>query len=75
MRSFKILMLAHVCVTLSGCVGTLIDATTDRAVAVVKIPFRIGRAAVDAAMGRDEADHDHDEHADEAPAKSADGDG
>lgn len=75
MRSIKILVLAGVCVTLSGCVGTIIDATTDAAVAVVKIPFRIGHAAVDAAMGRDEADHDHDEHADEAPAKSADGDG
>jgi len=80
MRSIKILVLAGVCMTMSGCVGTIIDATTDAAVAVVKIPFRIGHAAVDAAMGHDEEDHehdgDHDRESDDEPAgNSADGDG
>ncbi len=56
--------------TMGGCVGTIIDATTDAAVAVVKIPFRIGHADVDAAMGRDQEDHegDHGREPAEAPA-------
>jgi|LNFM01.1.fsa_nt_gb ABC-type Zn2+ transport system substrate-binding protein/surface adhesin len=78
MHSIKILVLAGACLTLSGCVGTIIDATTDAAVAVVKIPFRIGHAAVDAAMGHDEDDHEHGhdhQHDDEAARYPADGDG
>ena len=38
---------------LSGCVSTIVDATTDAAIAVVKIPFKIGGAAVDMMKGKD----------------------
>ncbi len=38
---------------LGGCVGTIIEATTDAAIAVVKIPFKIGGAAVDMMKGED----------------------
>lgn len=63
MRMLRAAALLAALTTTAGCVGTIIDATTDAAVAVVKIPFRIGHAAVDAAMGRDEdhaEDHDHE---------------
>lgn len=40
-------------VGLSGCVSTIVDATTDAAIAVVKIPFKIGGAAVDMMKGKD----------------------
>lgn len=63
MRRLRHAALLAVLTLNAGCVGTIIDATTDAAVAVVKIPFRIGHAAVDAAMGRDE-DHDHEHDAD-----------
>lgn len=55
----------------AGCIGTIIDATTDAAVAVVKIPFRIGHAAVDAAMGRDEGHAEEHTHDSEGPAEPA----
>ena len=38
---------------LAGCVSTIVDATTDAAIAVVKIPFKIGGAAVDMMKGKD----------------------
>lgn len=63
MRTVRHAALLAVLTLNAGCVGTIIDATTDAAVAVVKIPFRIGHAAVDAAMGRDEdhaEDHEHE---------------
>jgi hypothetical protein len=41
---------------LGGCVGTIIDATTDAAIEVVKIPFKIGGAAVDMMRGTDPDD-------------------
>lgn len=73
MRALRHAALLAVLTLNAGCVGTIIDATTDAAVAVVKIPFRIGHAAVDAAMGRDEdhvEDHDHAHDAD-APTEHA----
>ncbi len=36
--------------------GTLIEATTDAAIAVVKIPFKVGGAAVDMIKGEDPDD-------------------
>jgi hypothetical protein len=38
---------------LAGCIGTIVDATTDAAIAVVKIPFKIGGAAVEMMKGKD----------------------
>ena len=38
---------------LSGCIGTIVEATTDAAIAVIKIPFKVGGAAVDMMQGKD----------------------
>lgn len=57
---------------LSGCVGTIIDATTDAAIEVVKIPFKIGGAAVDLMKGEDpdkvNTDDDEDDTRQSPPA-------
>ncbi len=39
---------------LSGCVGMAISATTDAALAVAKIPFKVGGAVVDVVTGDEE---------------------
>ncbi|HPQ95644.1 MAG: NF038104 family lipoprotein [Thiothrix sp.] len=43
--------------TLQGCVGLLIGATTDAAIAVAKVPFKVGGAVIDVVTG-DEDDED-----------------
>lgn len=40
--------------SLSGCVGTIIGATVDTAIEVVKVPFKVGKAVVDVASDDDE---------------------
>ncbi len=37
-----------------ACIGTAIEATTDAAIAVGKIPFKVGEAVVDVATDDDE---------------------
>lgn len=39
---------------LGGCVGTVIEATTDAALAVAKTPFKVGGAIVDVVDGDDD---------------------
>ena len=53
MRMKLVIVLIVTSLALSGCVGTIVDATTDAAIAVVKIPFKIGGAAVDMMKGKD----------------------
>ncbi|MFT5350633.1 MAG: hypothetical protein ACI909_002974 [Planctomycetota bacterium] len=38
----------------SGCVGTAIETVTDAAVAVAKVPFKVGGAVVDVVTDDDE---------------------
>ena len=32
---------------LTGCIGTVIETTTDAAIGITKVPFKVGGAAVD----------------------------
>lgn len=41
---------------LSACIGTIIETTTDAAIAVAKIPFKVGGAIVDVVSGDDDDD-------------------
>ena len=34
-------------ISLSGCAGTIIGTTTDAAIAVAKVPFKVGGAVAD----------------------------
>jgi predicted small secreted protein len=40
--------------SLSGCIGTVVGAAADVAIEVVKVPFKVGGAVVDAVSGDDE---------------------
>ncbi len=42
--------------SLTGCAGTIIETTTDAALAVAKVPFKAGGAIVDVLSGDDEED-------------------
>jgi len=42
----------------SACVGTLIDVTTDVAIGVAKVPFKVAGAAIDLAMPDDDKQDD-----------------
>lgn len=56
----RILAIAALTALLTGCIGTAIEATTDAAIAVGKIPFKVGGAVVDVATGDDEPDREED---------------
>ena len=43
---------------LFGCVGTAIETATDAAVAVAKIPFKVGGAVVDVDTDDDKSEED-----------------
>lgn len=47
---------------LAGCIGTAIETTTDAAIAVGKIPFKVGAAVVDVATGDEDTEHEDDKH-------------
>ena len=46
-RWAKMGLIAVSALLLSACVGMAIDATTDAALAVAKVPFKVGGAVVD----------------------------
>ena len=43
-----------------GCLGTLIETTADAAIAVAKVPFKVGGAVVDVATDDDDDDDEND---------------
>jgi hypothetical protein len=50
----KFLLLIVLLFSLSGCVGTVVGTVADIAIEVVKVPFKVGGAVVDAVSGDDE---------------------
>ena len=42
--------------SLAGCAGTIIETTTDAALAVAKVPFKAGGAIVDVVSGDEDDD-------------------
>ena len=47
--------------SLSGCVGTIVDAAVDTTIAVAKVPFKVAGAAIDVATGDDDEKKDDEE--------------
>jgi hypothetical protein len=45
---------------LPGCIGTVIGVTTDAAIEVAKVPFKVGGAVIDVVAGDDDDDDDDD---------------
>lgn len=67
MTTLRLLALLTCCLSAAGCVGTIIDATTDAAIEVVKIPFKIGGAAIDMMKGADPDDVNRETREEPAP--------
>jgi hypothetical protein len=57
-RVSQILMCACILFGLQGCVGTIIGTAVDATIEVAKIPFKVGKAAVDVVTGDDKKDED-----------------
>ena len=50
----RILMIIALALSLQGCVGLVIGAATDAALATAKIPFKVGGAVIDVVTGDDD---------------------
>lgn len=48
---FKLCSTLLLCMMLQGCLGTIVGATVDVAIEVVKIPFKVGGAVIDGVRG------------------------
>jgi predicted small secreted protein len=46
------------CLMLSGCIGTVVGAVVDTTIEVIKIPFKVGGAVIDAVTPDDLSDED-----------------
>lgn len=54
MKLTRNLLLATIIFSLGGCASTIIESTTDVVVAVAKIPYKLGRAVIDATTDTEE---------------------
>lgn len=54
LRRTKTLIGALAVAFLTGCAGTVIDAAADGAIALAKVPFKVGGAVIDVASGGDD---------------------
>ena len=54
-------LLVPLALATSGCIGTIIEETTDAVIAVGKVPFKVGGAVIDVATGDDD-EKDQDEN-------------
>ena len=50
----RILLIVVLALSLQGCVGLMIGAATDAALATAKIPFKVGGAVIDVVTGDDD---------------------
>lgn len=54
--SWRLATLLLLSVMLTGCIGTVVGAAVDTTIEVAKVPFKVGGAVVDLAVGDDEDD-------------------
>ncbi len=50
----RIAVVISMLVLTSGCIGMVVGQTTSAAVAVAKVPFKVGGAVIDVATGDDD---------------------
>jgi predicted small secreted protein len=55
-RSQSLILILVLAASLTGCLGTVVGAVSDVAVAVVKMPFKVGGAVVDVVTDDDDED-------------------
>ena len=61
MRMPALLLLCFSLFVMPGCAGTIIETATDAAVAVAKIPFKVGAGIVDVITDDDEPEEKNNE--------------
>lgn len=54
--SLRLTVLLAVGLLTAGCVGKIVGTTADVAIEVAKVPFKVGKAAVDVATDDDDED-------------------
>jgi len=59
----KHVLLLAVLLSLSGCITTVVGAAVDVTTAVVKLPFQVGGAVIDAVSSDDEEEAEPEEQA------------
>ncbi len=59
--TYRLLLPLLLVLLLPGCIGTLIGVTTDAAIEVAKVPFKVGGAVVDVVAGDDDDDDEDDD--------------
>lgn len=64
MRLIKVVSAAMMFVALTGCASTVIETAADAAIAVAKVPFKVGGAVVDVVTD-DDNDRKQDEDKDD----------
>lgn len=55
-RLMRLSIVAIFCLSLQACLGTIIGTTADVAIEVAKIPFKVGGAVIDIAIGDGKSD-------------------
>ncbi|MBT8115212.1 MAG: NF038104 family lipoprotein [Arenicella sp.] len=50
-RLDRLLLIAVLCLGLSGCLGTAVGLVVDTAIEVAKVPFKVGGAVIDVVSG------------------------
>lgn len=60
---FRTLFVLVTLLGLTGCIGTVVGSAVDVAVEVVKVPFKVGGAVVDAVSDDDEGEEREEEEA------------
>jgi len=55
-KTLHLALLLLLSLNLQGCVGLLIETTTDASLAVAKVPFKVGGAVVDVVSDDEEED-------------------
>ena len=49
LRGAKIIVILMLCLSATGCIGTVVGAVVDTTIEVIKIPFKVGAAVIDVA--------------------------
>ena len=62
---YRTIITLSLLLSLTGCVGTIVDAAVDTTIAVAKVPFKVAGAAIDVVAGDDDKKSDDDESDDD----------
>lgn len=53
-KLFQLIFIGLLCMSMSGCIGTIVGAAVDTTIEVAKVPFKVAGAVIDVASGDDD---------------------